>query len=59
MEKYSLIWKKKQQMEKGGWAQKHNKGWKWHYIQYNTEYQSTQTYPDKKTCVSYNCRVQG
>ena len=36
---YSVEWKQQQQLDHGGWAQKHPHGWAWHYIQYDTEYQ--------------------
>jgi len=54
MEKYSIAWKEEQQRKHGGWAQKHDDDrwgfiWKWHYIQYGTEY-STGAYDLKRQC---------
>ena len=60
MKKYSVEWKESQTEKYGGWAQDHNndkwgRHWKWHYIQYGTEY-SAGEYFTKKECQSENKR---
>lgn len=57
MEKYSIKWKQEQQKKHGGWAQDNKecgkKLWRWHYIQYDTEYRS-RPYTSKKECTEEN-----
>lgn len=54
-EKYSVEWKENENKTCGGWAQKHGEEWKWHYIQYGTEY-SRGSYLTKKECEAENKR---
>ena len=58
MEKYSVEWKVDQNKKYGGWAQDHKnekwgKYWKWHFIQYGTEYR-TGFYGSKRECETEN-----
>jgi hypothetical protein len=54
MKKYSVEWKYAQQEKNGGWAQKHDDGWKFHRIQYDTEYVKPGAYRTKKECEQAN-----
>ena len=53
MKKYSINWKKNQARNNGGWAQKHGDFWKWHYIEFDTEYRKGE-YLTKKACEEEN-----
>jgi len=57
MEKYSAEWKAAENKKHGGWTQKHGDEWKWHYIQYGTEY-SKGSYPTKAAAVEENGHKQ-
>lgn len=61
MEKYSKEWKENEQKLHGGWAQDHidtngDKIYKWHYIEYDTEY-STGQYYKKADCIKDNKNI--
>ena len=54
-EKYTVEWKNAQQKKRGGWAQKHGaQDWRWHYIEYDTEYTRSGSHITKSDCEKYN-----
>lgn len=56
MKAYTLKWKL---AHKTGWAQKHGKYWKWHYIAYGTEHTKSTEYPTKRYCELSNTKAEG
>ena len=58
LEKYSAAWKKMQTSNNGGWAQKHVDCWRWHFIEYDTEYRAGK-YFTKSDCCKGNKKGTG